>query len=72
MIALIWQTSKANDSVSDFVVTPQIKENLREFLSDAPLAERIDTCIEKVKGLLNYNGNSTLIKAIDFAYHTSL
>ena len=72
LIALIWQTSKANDSVTDFVVTPQIKENLREFLSDAPLAERIDTCVEKVKGLLNYNGNNTLIKAIDFAYHTAL
>lgn len=36
------------------------------------VSEKIDKLTEKVKGLLGYNGNNTLIQTMDLAYHTVL
>lgn len=73
LLMIIIDVTTATDSVSNFEVTPQVKEHLR-IVQDLPgtVAEKVTLLTEKVKGLLGYNGNNTLIQAIDFAYHTVL
>lgn len=70
---IITNAVQANDSVSNFKITEQAKENLNAFINlQGTVAERIDLITEKVKGLLGYNGNNQLIQIIDLAYHTVL
>lgn len=63
----------ANDSVSNFVVTTETIEHLR-VVQELPgtVPEKMNTLAQKVKGLLGYNGNDTLIQVLDLAYHTVL
>lgn len=70
---LIINAVQAIDSVTSFEITPQIKEHLK-VIQDLPgtVQEKCQLLSEKAKGLLGYNGNNTLIQAIDFAYHTPL
>ena len=70
---IITDVVQANDSVSKFEVTETVVNHLRLF-QDLPgtVAERMDMLTERVKGLLGYNGNNLLIKAMDLAYHTPL
>lgn len=73
LIMLITNAVQANDSVSNFQITNDVKEKLNVIRNlPGTVDERINTIIEKVKGLLGYNGNNTLIKTIDLAYHTPL
>lgn len=73
LIMLILDAKQANDSVSNFSVTDAVKVQLDLFRNlPGTVAERITLLTEKVKGLLGYNGNNTLIQAIDFSYHTVL
>ena len=74
LIMLITNAEQANDSVSNFVITPETKAHLDIFKNvDASDATRkVATIAKKVKGLLGYNGNDTLIQAIDLSYHTVL
>lgn len=73
LIMLITDAKQANDSVSNFAITEEVKENLAQIQSiPGTVPEKVDALVEKVKGLLGYNGNNTLIKAIDFSYHTAL
>lgn len=70
---IITDAEQADDSVSNFKVTPEVIEQLKVFQAIPGTTEdRINTLTGKVKGLLGYNGNDTLIQAIDFAYHTAL
>jgi hypothetical protein len=39
---------------------------------EGSVVERVEHLTERVKGLLGYNGNNTLIQAIDLSYHASL
>lgn len=73
LVMLITNAVPANDSVSNFRVTPQVKEQLQIF-RDIPgtVTEKIDTLVQKIKGILGYNGNDQLIKVIDLAFHTVL
>lgn len=73
LVMIVLSVATANDSVSNFIVTPQVKENLRS-VQELPgnVAEKIHTLTEKVKGLLGYNGNNTLIQTIDLSFHTAL
>jgi len=73
LIMLIMNAIPANDSVSNFKVTSETKQHLQIF-RDIPgnTAEKIDALVQKVKGILGYNGNDQLIKVIDLAYHTVL
>ena len=70
---LVTDAVQANDSVSNFTITPSVKDKL-DVIRTLPgtVAERTDLMAEKLKGLLGYNGNNTLIKAMDLAYHTVL
>ena len=70
---LIMDLVQANDSVSNFQVTPEVIEHLK-VIQEIPgtCAEKIETIVEKFKAILGYNGNNTLIKTMDLAYHTVL
>ena len=70
---IILDAEQANDSVSDFTLTDEVKRSLR-MIQDIPgdIETKINTLTEKVKGALGYNGINTLIQAIDFSYNTPL
>lgn len=70
---IITSATQADDSVSNFVVTPEVKQNLKVIRSlPGTVEERINLITEKMKGLIGYNGNNQLIQTIDLAYHTVL
>lgn len=73
LIMIILNAEQANDSVSNFELTEEVKTSLK-VIQEIPgnLEEKINSLTEKVKGFLQYNGINTLIQAIDFAYHTPL
>lgn len=73
LIMLITDAQQANDSVTNFEITPSVKQSLQTII-DLPgnVSDKINTLTEKVKGLLGYDGINTLIQTIDFAYHTPL
>lgn len=74
LIMLIINAEQANDSVTNFRVTEEVKTQLDIFKNiEAHTIERkVNTISRKVKGLLGYNCNDTLIQAIDLSYHTVL
>lgn len=73
LIMIVVDIQEANDSVSKFTITPTVKQHLDIFRTlQGTVAERIENITERVKGWLGYNGNNTLIQAIDFSYHTVL
>lgn len=73
LIMLITNAVNANDSVSNFVLTPETVQHL-DVVRQLPgtVAERMNLLVQKAKGLIGYNGNDTLIKVLDLAYHTVL
>jgi len=74
LIMLIIAAEQANDSVSNFKITDEVKEQLDIFKNfEAPDIDRkVQKIARKVKGLLGYNGNDLLIQTIDLSYHTAL
>ena len=75
LIMIVWQLEQAIDSVSTFKINDDTKEKLSKFKNyteEHGVADAIADCVERVKGLLGYNGNNTLIEAMDLAYHTPL
>lgn len=73
LIMLITNAVPANDSVSNFTLTPENKQLLDEFIQiPGTVKEKINTLTQKVKGLLGYNGNDTLINVLDLSFHTVL
>lgn len=73
LVMLILDATQANDSVSNFQLTTEIKKQLDLFRQlEGSVEERIALLTNKVKGLLGYDGNNILIQTIDFSYHTVL
>jgi hypothetical protein len=73
LIMILLNAEKANDSVSNFKITPTAKTNLDVFRKlEGTVKEKINHIISKAKGLIGYDGNDTLIKAIDLNFHTPL
>ena len=74
LIMLITSAEQANDSVSNFKITPEVKAHLDTFkdIQQQTAERKVQFIARKVKGLLGYNGNDTLIQAIDLSYHTAL
>ena len=75
LIMIIWELEQAIDSVSTFRLTPETKQLLKSFkdyTDEHGVEKSIHDSTERVKGLLGYNGNNTLIETIDLAYHTPL
>lgn len=74
LIMLITSAEQASDSVSNFKITPEVKKQLDVFkdIHEQTIERKIGVIARKVKGLLGYNGNDTLIQTIDLSYHTAL
>lgn len=74
LIMIILDAEQANDSVTNFTVTDEVKEQLNVFKKpdNVDVGDHIFNITEKIKGLLGYNGNNTLIETLDLAYHTPL
>lgn len=70
---LVTKAVQASDSVSNFKITEETRQQLDIFRNiSGSTEEKINLLTDKVKGILGYNGNSTLIQTIDLAYHTAL
>lgn len=73
LISIAIDYKQANDSVSDFTVSESEIENLKVIQSlEGTIKEKINAQVQKIKGILGYNGNDTLITALDLAYNTVL
>ena len=74
LIMLIVSAEQASDSVTNFKITPEVKRNLDIFknVKGRTAEQKVAEIAKRVKGLLGYNGNDTLIQAIDLSYHTAL
>jgi len=73
LIMIITNVLQANDSVSNFKITPGVKDNLKIFRDmQGTVQQRVHELSEKFKGVIGYNGNNTLITVLDLAYHTVL
>lgn len=71
LICIAQDYKQANDSVSDFKITEKEINNLKVIQSiEGTVSDKINSQVQKVKGLLGYNGNDTLITALDLAYNT--
>lgn len=69
---VVFDVENAQDSITNFSVTEEIKEQLKAFQVTESLAETIDSHIEKLKSIVNADLNPTLIKLIDLWYNTPL
>ena len=70
---IILSAEQANDSVSEFRITDQVKTSLQTVADiQGSVPEKIHELTERVKGLLGYDGNNLLIETLDLAYHTPL
>ncbi len=70
---IVTDAIQASDSVTNFVLDDTAISHLKAIQSiPGNLSQKIDTLVEKVKGILGYDGNNMLIKAIDLSYHTAL
>lgn len=73
LIMMITHAEQAQDSVTNFEITDSVQDSLRTIQNlPGSVEEKIESLTEKVKGLLGYDGLNTLIKAVDFAFHTPL
>lgn len=73
LVMIVLEATQANDSVSNFQLTDKVKRNLDVFRNlQGTVSERVNEHVQRVKGLLGYDGNDQLIRAIDLAYHTPL
>ena len=73
---VITDVVQANDSVTNFQLNENTKEALRKYkeaLADkTTVVDKVNYLTEMVKGLLGFNGNNTLIQALDLSYNTPL
>lgn len=64
---------QANDSISNFRLDAMAIENLKVIQNlTGSIEERINCLVQKAKGVIGYDGNNTLITAIDLAFNTAL
>lgn len=70
---VILDAEEVADSVSNFVVTDDVKAQLKKFQEiPGTVPERINTLTEMNKAFIGYDGYNNLIQAIDLSYHTVL
>jgi hypothetical protein len=74
LIMIAIGASQANDSITNFALTPEVKRNLAVFrdIQCSTSEQKVAYIARRVKGLLGYNGNDQLIQTIDLAFHTAL
>lgn len=70
---IITGATQASDSVSHFTLDEENKNLLKQIQNIAgTVPEKMQLLTQKVKGLLGYDGNDTLIQCLDLSYHTVL
>ena len=69
---VVFDVESSQDSVTNFKIDEQTKQNLQKFQVQNTLTETIESHIEKVKGIVNADYDEMLLKLIDFWYHTPL
>ena len=70
---VILDVEEACDSISNFRITDEVKNNLDLFKNlQGTVSERLQTLANMVKAYLGYDGYNDLILAIDLSYHTIL
>ena len=73
LVMIITDAVGANDSVSNFAVTPNVIEELSQVQQlPGTVTDKVNALVQKAKGLIGYDGNELLIKTLDLAYHTVL
>ena len=73
LVMLITKATAANDTVTKFTINADTKKHLDTFIAiPGSVSEKVNTLTQKVKGLLGYDGNDTLIQALDLSFHTVL
>lgn len=69
---VVFGVEDAQDSVSNFKITPDVINQLKQFQVSNSLEKTIDEHIERLKGIVNADLNSTLLQLIDLWYNTPL
>ena len=70
---IIISAEEVADSVTNFTVTEDVKNQLRKFEElKGSVKDRIDKLTEMVKAYIGYDGYNKLIQAIDLSFHTAL
>lgn len=71
---VIFDIEESQDSVSKFQITPQVIIDLKKFQVHKPdsLAVTISSHLDRVKGILNADYESSLLEPIDLWFHTPL
>lgn len=73
LVMIILDAEEACDSVSNFRITDEVKNHLKQFQDiEGTVPEKLETLAEKVKAYIGYDGYNKLIQAIDLSYHTVL
>ena len=70
---IIIDAEEVADSVTNFVVTDEVKSQLNKFVNlEGSVKDRIEKLTEMAKAFIGYDGYNKLIQAIDLSYHTVL
>lgn len=72
LIMLITNAFDANDTVTNFKVDEHTAELLKPFQVTTNVENKINESLDKVRGLVGFDCDINLIKAIDLSYHTVL
>ena len=73
LVMIILDVEEASDSISNFRITDEVKNNLDLFKNlSGSVVERMHTLSEMAKAFIGYDGYNSLIEAIDLSYHTVL
>ena len=71
-IMVIFNVEDANDTITNFKLNEEKIQHLRMFQVQSSLEERIDQNVQMVKGMIGFDYNDTLIKFVDFTFHSAL
>jgi DNA primase len=70
---IIINAEEVADSVTNFIVTDEVKEQLNKFKDlEGTVEERLNKLTEMAKAFIGYDGYNKLIQAIDLSFHTAL
>ena len=69
---VVFDVEDSQDSITNFQINDESKENLKIFQSDGDLTKTIDKHIQKVKGLVHADYRDLLLLLVDLWYHTPL
>lgn len=72
LIMMVTNAYDASDTVTNFKVTNEIKNLLKPFQVNSTVEEKVNDTLNRVRGLIGFDCDINLIKAIDLSYHTVL